>query len=177
MASEKVMRENVSGERDEIHVQKDTVPKITSHFESLAEKVRGSDIPGGVTDSSEDHHPQKKEQQYEAEKQRGVGKLEVHAEEEEQKGGSSEQERRANMTGKQGEETEKEREKKQIWDRKEEDISNYRQTAQQNSMEDSMEANNNNKEKDTAVQGVPKISQYVVEKGSAVNIVLNRGIG
>ncbi|KAI8010390.1 Seed biotin-containing protein SBP65 [Camellia lanceoleosa] len=171
MASEKVMRESDSGERDEIHVQKDIVPKITSHFESLAEKVRGSDIPGGVTDSSEDHHPQKKEQQYEAEKQRGVGKLEVHAEEEEQKGGSSEQERRTNMAGKQGEETGKEREKKQIRDRKEEDISNYRQIAQQNSMQAiraAEERYNNKKEKDTAVQGVPKISQYAVEKGSAV---------
>ncbi|GMP54747.1 hypothetical protein CsSME_00019811 [Camellia sinensis var. sinensis] len=42
MASEKVMRENVSGEREEIHVQKDILPKITNHFESLAEKVRGS---------------------------------------------------------------------------------------------------------------------------------------
>lgn len=48
MASEQVprRRENTTSER-EIHVETDKVPKLTTHFESLAEKARVSDPAGG----------------------------------------------------------------------------------------------------------------------------------
>lgn len=44
MSSEKVRRDNTTHER-EIHIEKDTVPKITSHFESLTVIVKDSENP------------------------------------------------------------------------------------------------------------------------------------
>ncbi|XP_027343315.1 seed biotin-containing protein SBP65-like [Abrus precatorius] len=47
MASEQLARrENTTTER-EIHVEKDRVPKMTTHFEHLAEQAKDSDITGG----------------------------------------------------------------------------------------------------------------------------------
>ena len=43
MASEQTRRDNTTSEGIEIHIKKDTVPKITSHFESLAEQAKESD--------------------------------------------------------------------------------------------------------------------------------------
>jgi hypothetical protein len=49
MASEQARRENTTSER-EIPVEKDRVPKMTSHFESLAEQARESPPQEGAED-------------------------------------------------------------------------------------------------------------------------------
>lgn len=43
MASEQTRRDNAISEEIEIHIKKDTVPKITSHFESLAGQAKEPD--------------------------------------------------------------------------------------------------------------------------------------
>ncbi|XP_010279088.1 PREDICTED: seed biotin-containing protein SBP65 [Nelumbo nucifera] len=45
MASEQAIRSDlITADRDEVHVEKERVPKMTQHFESLAEKVREPDL-------------------------------------------------------------------------------------------------------------------------------------
>ncbi|XP_052177563.1 seed biotin-containing protein SBP65 [Diospyros lotus] len=243
MASEKLRRENVTDE-PQIHVDKDRVPKITSHFESLAEKVKGSDIPGGIGhpesgevgvvagqggevggapghdqrgreegregktrfDSTQFQSPgsvvgnlefsgvatgkQKeaeggKEEEREmrkgehGEKPRAVGKFEVSEEEDK---GKAEGERREKEMERKEESGDEQREGLSL-----DEISKYRQTAQQSSMdalraaeerynkakEPASSALQNVKEsagqaKDTVAGGLQKTSQYVSEKGGAV---------
>lgn len=53
MASEKLRKENVTDERN-VEVEKDRVPKMTTHFESLAVKAKGDEVPvlhGGAAET------------------------------------------------------------------------------------------------------------------------------
>ncbi|KAL6975915.1 hypothetical protein U1Q18_024710 [Sarracenia purpurea var. burkii] len=108
MASEKLRREDVTGdESNEIGV----VPALKTHFESLAEKAKDSDSPGAVADSSEETAGLNV-----ASRVRELGSGEKEREERERKGESGGEgggEGRLSL----------------------EEISNFRQTAQQNSME------------------------------------------
>lgn len=160
MASEQVRRENKSDER-EIRVEKDMVPKMTSHFEALVVKERGGD--GENVNMGEEKEGEKRRGEKGEGKVESGGEFEVEGEKgeggEEQgkeggggemrssrmqgnEGGSGAMERSSNMEGKGGGEDRTSNKQMRESGGGEggeghslEEISKYRQSAQQNSME------------------------------------------
>jgi hypothetical protein len=90
MASEQVRRQNKGNER-EVKVEKDLVPKMTSHFEALvvtpsgqeSSRVGGVEVSsGGKTEHNKERNVnlvKEKEESEEGGFNRGVGKFEVHS--------------------------------------------------------------------------------------------------
>ncbi|CAN4105033.1 unnamed protein product [Withania somnifera] len=203
MASQQARREDVTDERN-IEVEKDRVPKMASHFESLAEKVRGAtDVHSAgpvhvkstvttVIDDQRDQGAHKKEkeqpsddvgtqggkQQVFQEKPGGLKFDEVHGQGHKDFDKSGTEETKGPSL---------------------EEVSQYRQTAQQNSVDairgaevryekdKNMGAStlHNLKEsarekgaqaKDTITQGLEKGTQYVAEKaGAAKETAVEKG--
>ncbi|KAI3457153.1 hypothetical protein Pfo_013816 [Paulownia fortunei] len=163
MASEQMRRENVTDERH-IVVEKDRVPKMTTHFESLAEKAREEEqhiplhgekvhqfdtLPVGVisglklSGSAETESERKRSEEgqvKEGEAEKWVSQIHARREEKEQQAGEYGRERRDEMQGKEEGEHGKEENYgregggERIKGPSLEEISNLRATAQQNSM-------------------------------------------
>ncbi|KAG2332276.1 hypothetical protein Bca4012_018169 [Brassica carinata] len=125
MASEQARRENVVKER-EVKVEKDKVPKMTSHFESMADKSRGSDTQSHHHEEGEEETKMKRTQM-----PHSVGKFVVISGDKEGTGKKEGQERTSL-----------------------EDIHEYRANAQQKSMDTIRAAEErNNKAKESLSHG------------------------
>ncbi|KAK9284267.1 hypothetical protein L1049_023437 [Liquidambar formosana] len=198
MASEKMpVRDREITEEREDQIKQDVVPKMKTHFESLAEKVKGSDVGGGGKEGGEEMS----QSESLADK---VREMEVAGEKE--KESYADKVRHADIVA------DKEAEAKKREGREEKEtpslgeISKHRATAQQNSMETIRVAEERyakaakengasalqsvkesvapklgaaaeyarekgSQAKDTVLQGARATSQYVTEKGSAAKDV------
>ena len=134
MASEQERRDNTTKER-ETHLEAERVPKMTSHFESLSERVKGGDMARSestVPPSEEGSGKGGEARGGESRGPRAIGKFEMNVGEEKgsSRGGSEEREVDTERSSKEGGRDEEKETTPSL-----EEISKFREKAQQNSME------------------------------------------